>query len=107
MYVGGSRFESVGTLSGDRIGIVHANDYPAEPPRETIADRDRVFPGEGIAPLGGLARMLCDSGYGGYLSLELFIENFGGRTAPDTARYGLDCLRKAFSVDHIEGARST
>jgi hypothetical protein len=27
------------------------NDYPAEPPRETIADRDRVYPGDGIAPI--------------------------------------------------------
>jgi Sugar phosphate isomerases/epimerases len=105
MHVGGSRFELVGALSGDRIGIVHANDYPAEPPRETIADRDRVFPGEGVAPLKQLAADLYRIGYRGYLSLELFIEDFGGRSALDIARYGLEALKKDFSVYNIEGER--
>ena len=27
------------------------NDYPADPPRETIRDEHRVYPGDGIAPL--------------------------------------------------------
>lgn len=99
MYVGGSRVEGVGYWRGERIGIVHVNDYPAEPPRAAIADRDRVFPGEGIAPLKALARLLHDAGYDGYLSLELFIPDFGGRPALDVARQGLDSIKSSFTVE--------
>jgi sugar phosphate isomerase/epimerase len=86
----------VGYLRGDNIGIVHVNDYPAEPPRETITDASRVFPGDGVAPSAALARRLHAAGYTGYLSLELFIEAFPGRTALEVAQEGLAKMRAAY-----------
>ena len=98
MYTGGSDVNGVGYLNGERIGIVHVNDYPAEPVRAIIADRDRVFPGEGIAPTARFAKLLQDSGYRGFLSLELFIEDFGGRGALQVAAEGLEHIRSAYSL---------
>lgn len=98
MYTGGSSIDVLGYVNGERIGIVHANDYPAVPARETIADRDRVFPGEGVAPSAKLAQLLYDSGYRGYLSLELFIEHFGAKSALDVAKAGLASLTGTYRI---------
>src|SRR5690606_11543576 len=54
LYKGGSGFEGLRHLRGASIPVFHLNDYPADPPRETIGDADRVFPGDGVAPLGEL-----------------------------------------------------
>ena len=98
MYVGGSDVRGVGELRGEQIGIVHVNDYPADPPRERIADRDRVFPGEGIAPSRELAGLLHRAGYTGYLSLELFVEDYGAASPLDVARRGLAAVRSAYQA---------
>lgn len=98
MYTGGSLMDSLARVEGRQIGIVHANDYGELPPRETIADGDRLYPGDGIAPLGQLASRLHDIGYEGYLSLELFMDQYGDLSAADVAKLGLRKMKAAFSV---------
>jgi len=98
LYTGGSDLGDLARLRGEDIGIVHANDYPANPPRETIADADRLFPGDGIAPSTELAKALKACGYRGFLSLELFMDDYGGRSALETARCGLAKMRIAYAV---------
>ncbi|NBD24410.1 sugar phosphate isomerase/epimerase family protein [Paenibacillus glycinis] len=99
MYTGGSSIEDLRRVAGSGIGIFHVNDYPAVLPRETITDADRVFPGEGVAPSAALARQLYDSGYRGFLSLELFIADFGSMTAEDVAAKGIADLKTAYQVE--------
>jgi len=89
LYKGGSAHASIGLLNGSAIGIVHMNDYPADPPRETITDPDRVFPGDGVAPMDTFLRDLHATGYRGLLSLELFKPNYPDRTAAEVASEGL------------------
>lgn len=72
LYKGGSPLGGIRSLSGRLIGGFHINDYPADPPRERIGDRHRVYPGDGIAPLEKLFRDLRDIGYTGPISVELF-----------------------------------
>jgi sugar phosphate isomerase/epimerase len=98
MYTGGSDVNSLSYLDGRRIGVVHVNDYPANPLRETIADRDRVFPGDGVAPSAKFAELLAQNGYRGYLSLELFIDNYGGKSAVEVAAGGLEKIKKAYQT---------
>lgn len=99
MYTGGSDIGGLAYLSGAAIGIVHMNDYPASPGRETITDAQRVFPGEGIAPLSELARLLAQAGYTGYLSLELFLDDYGSQSALDVAKRGLAAIQTACRVE--------
>lgn len=98
MYTGGSKPESLHSVEGRNVGIVHANDYGELPSRETIADRDRLFPGDGIAPLEQLADTLHRNGYKGYLSLELFMDNYGDLGPAEVAKHGLNKLKAAFSL---------
>lgn len=98
MYTGGSKIEAISLLRGSTVGVVHVNDYPADPARATIADSDRVFPGEGIAPSQDLARLLHAIGYDGYLSLELFISDFGSETALEVAQRGLASIRNTYTI---------
>ncbi|UVI32673.1 sugar phosphate isomerase/epimerase family protein [Paenibacillus spongiae] len=88
MYTGGTEWTSLEQLTGNRIGIVHINDYPEIPSRADIADRDRLFPGDGIAPLERLRDLLEQANYSGYLSLELFIEDYQGQSALEVAIHG-------------------
>jgi sugar phosphate isomerase/epimerase len=98
MYTGGSQVEQLRSINGSAIGIVHVNDYPANPPVEVITDADRVFPGEGTAPSATFAKLLDEAGYRGFLSLELFQPDYGGKNAVETAAYGLEAMKKTYSV---------
>lgn len=97
LYKGGSDFAGLGILSGQGIGIFHVNDYPAIA-RKTIADADRVFPGDGIAPLKAIFQTLRAIGYQGYLSLELFNREYWKRDPHQVAKEGLDKMRKCSSA---------
>ena len=49
---GSSGFDGIKLLSGNAIKCYHLNDYPADPPRETIRDEHQGLPRiDGIAPL--------------------------------------------------------
>lgn len=96
MYTGGSCVDDLSYLTREHIGIVHVNDYPGNPPRERITDQDRVFPGDGIAPTKKLANYLDHAGYDGYVSLELFIGDFGSETPLMVARRGLEKIRASY-----------
>jgi len=101
LYKGGSGFTSLRVLHGRALGIFHTNDYPAQPPRETITDADRVYPGDGIAPLDTVLRNLHDIGFRGPLSLELFNRRYWQQDPLTVARTGLEKLRAA--VQHALG----
>jgi sugar phosphate isomerase/epimerase len=95
MYKGGSPPEGLRLLNGRAIPAIHMNDYPADPPRETIADADRVYPGDGVAPLGQILRDLEASGFEGHLSLELFNREYWKRDPESVAREGIEKMRGA------------
>ena len=101
IYKGGSDFTGLGLLTGSAIGIFHVNDYPADPPRETINDSHRVYPGDGVAPLKSIFTRLAASGYRGMLSLELFNPEYWKQDALKVARTGLEktreVVRKSFA----------
>ena len=93
LFKGGSGFEGLKLLQGKSIGIFHVNDYPKDKNRAAIKDADRVFPGDGIAPLADVFRTLRDIGYRGMLSLELFNPEYYKRDAQGVATEGLEKLR--------------
>jgi 2-keto-myo-inositol isomerase len=72
LHKGGSDPANVGLINPRLLAGFHINDYPADPPRESITDKHRVYPGDGIAPLSRLFRNLHSIGYPGPLSIELF-----------------------------------
>jgi 2-keto-myo-inositol isomerase len=102
IYKGGSDFNGLKFISANAIQVFHMNDYPAEPPRETITDRDRVYPGDGIAPLTQIIRDLLANDSRAVLSLELFNPNYWKHDPLEVAKTGLakmkDAVGKALDV---------
>jgi len=90
IYKGGSRFDGLGMIEATRMHVFHMNDYPSDPPRETISDADRVFPGDGVCPLPEIIANLIRSGFSGVFSLELFNPEYWQRDALEVAKEGLD-----------------
>lgn len=103
IYKGGSRYEGLALLSGQRMACFHINDYPAVPPRATIADKHRVYPGDGVAPLRQMIGILKDIGFRGALSLELFNPEYWSQDAETVARTGLAKIKQVVaSAVHAE-----
>ena len=94
MYKGNSGFNGLKLLNGAAMHVFHINDYPADPPRETINDGHRVYPGDGVAPLKGLLRDLHATGFRGTLSLELFNREYWKQDPLTVARTGLKKMRE-------------
>ncbi len=94
LYKGGSDFAGLPLLSVSAIGIFHVNDYP-KIDREKISDADRVYPGDGIAPLQEVFATLRRMGYTGYLSLELFNRDYWKQDPHAVAKTGLQKLHAA------------
>ncbi len=95
IYKGGSDFNGFRLIGGPAIHAFHMNDYPANPPRETIGDENRVYPGDGIAPLGDLLRTLRSTGCHCVLSLELFNREYWKQDPAEVAKSGLAKMRAA------------
>ena len=94
MYRGGSGFDGLHMMNGTACEIFHVNDYPATPEREKLTDGDRVFPGDGIAPLKQIIESLLSAGGTKVLSLELFNTEYWKRDALEVAKEGLDKMKK-------------
>jgi sugar phosphate isomerase/epimerase len=99
VYRGGSDLAGLRMFNGSALHVFHINDYPADPPREKATDGDRVFPGDGVAPMTQILRDLRSIGFHGFLSLELFNKKYFQQDPLTVARTGLEkmkaCVGKA------------
>jgi sugar phosphate isomerase/epimerase len=93
LYKGGSDVTGLSLLNGAAMHVFHVNDYPANPPRAAINDSDRVYPGDGIAPLVDIFRTLQRTGFDGFLSMELFNPVYWRQDPMVVARTALDKLK--------------
>lgn len=93
LHKGGSSFNSLKLLNGKGMQMFHINDYPKEPPREKIVDADRVFPGDGVAPLTQVYKELNSKNVPIVLSLELFNKEYWKMEASLAAKTGLDKMK--------------
>ena len=92
LHKGGSDYGGLHLLGRDAMPVLHMNDFP-DSPREKLADSDRVYPGDGVAPLKSLLRTLADRGIRTTLSLELFNRDYWKDDASRVARTGLEKMR--------------
>jgi sugar phosphate isomerase/epimerase len=97
-YKGGSDFDGLKQLGPQSLQVFHMNDYPADPPRESIGDEHRVYPGDGIAPLADVLRNFLAVGAAPVLSLELFNRDYWAQDALTVARTGLEKMKAAVAT---------
>jgi 2-keto-myo-inositol isomerase len=97
LYKGGSDFAGLHLLGPSAIGIFHVNDYP-KIEREKIVDADRVYPGDGVAPLKEVFATLRAMNYTGFVSLELFNRNYWKQDPNTVAKTGLEKMKAMAGV---------
>lgn len=68
---GPNRSEDLEQLRSGELVIAHVNDAP-DGEVASMADADRVLPGQGAQPVGRLTRDILATGYDGPMSVELF-----------------------------------
>jgi 2-keto-myo-inositol isomerase len=93
LHKGGSPLDGLKLVSGTVQHVFHLNDYPADPPRETITDAHRVYPGDGVGPLDVILKTLRDTGFHGFLSLELFNRDYWKQDPLLVAKTGLQKMK--------------
>jgi sugar phosphate isomerase/epimerase len=101
LFRGGSGFEGLNLVNGKAIEIIHVNDYPSSKPVNEQTDSDRVYPGNGAAPLKQVLRDLKNIGGTKVLSLELFNETYWKQDALLVAKTGLKKMKSL--VNEITG----
>jgi 2-keto-myo-inositol isomerase len=93
LFRGGSGFDGLKLVSGKAIEIIHLNDYPASKPVSEQTDSDRVYPGDGAAPIRQVLRDLQAMGGTKVLSLELFNKTYWAQDALLVASTGLHKMK--------------
>jgi 2-keto-myo-inositol isomerase len=95
LYRSGTSFASLKQVNGASLHVMHINDYPQAADSATLNDGSRIYPGDGVAPLGQILRDLRDGGFRGYVSLELFNKEYWARSADENLKTGLEKIRTA------------
>ncbi|MEE2614113.1 MAG: sugar phosphate isomerase/epimerase family protein [Verrucomicrobiota bacterium] len=92
-YKGGSDFDALKMLGPQALQVFHWNDYPANPTRENIGDGDRVYPGDGVAPITNIVKGFLQVGATPVLSLELFNKKYWAMPPLEAARIGIKKMK--------------
>jgi 2-keto-myo-inositol isomerase len=74
-WSGPSKMEEMEDIRAGEIVHAHLNDTPAMS-WELLTLQTRVVPGDGVAPLTKMLRKLVQKGYGGPISVELFLSKY-------------------------------
>lgn len=97
LHRGNSGFDCMKLVDGKAVDIFHMNDYPGSIPREQLQDKDRVYPGDGVAPLKQVLTHLKNMSGPKFLSLELFNRDYWQQDPLTVAKTGLEKMRKVVS----------
>lgn len=94
MFRGGSGFNCLQLVNGKVIDIIHMNDYPGNKSAQEQTDSDRVYPGDGVAPIKQILQSLKAMGGTKVLSLELFNKAYWKEDALHVATTGLQKMKR-------------
>ena len=81
LYKGGSGNTMLPLVGKPAIEVFHVNDYTADFTQEKITDADRVYPGDGVAPLKETLKLIKRTDKPIVLSLEVFNKNYYAQDA--------------------------
>lgn len=89
IYKGGSSLDSLPFVGKTAMDIIHINDYPAGISPAKISEPDRIYPGDGIAPLRQILQAVKDPDKPIIISLEVFNQSYYAQDALLVAKTGL------------------
>ena len=75
------------------LKLIHVNDCD-DLPREKLNDSNRLYPGKGIIPLVEDFKMLKEKGYEGYLSIEIFRQEYYDADQETVVKNAIEALKE-------------
>jgi sugar phosphate isomerase/epimerase len=95
LFKGGSSLDSLALVGKPGIEIFHVNDYTAQFTPASITDADRVYTGDGIAPIRRILQTLRPADRPLIISLEVFNKSYYAQDALLVARTALSKMKAA------------
>jgi len=93
LYKGESSIDCLHLVGENSIEVFHVNDYVTSNKPTTITDGDRIYAGDGEAPIKEIIKRLKPSEKPVILSLELFNKELWGQDPLKVAKTGLEKLK--------------
>ena len=89
LYKGGTPLDTLHLMSPSAVDILHMNDYPANLSAANITDADRVYAGDGAAPIKRTLQILHRQDQPLIISTEVFNKNYYSQDALTVAKTAL------------------
>ncbi|MBO0937664.1 sugar phosphate isomerase/epimerase [Fibrella sp. HMF5335] len=86
LYKGESGTAALPLVGKPAIEVFHVNDYPATLLPAQITDADRVYPGDGVAPIKAILKQIQDPAKPIVISLEVFNKGYYAQPADVVAK---------------------
>jgi len=93
LYKGGTSLDTLHLMSPSAVDILHMNDYPANITPANITDADRVYAGDGVAPIKRILQILQKETQPLILSTEVFNKKYYSQDALTVAKTALDKMK--------------
>lgn len=94
LYRGQTPLDTLSLLNPAHVDILHMNDYPAALAAGSITDADRIYPGDGVAPIKRILKTLKRHDKPLVLSAELFNKAYYKQDALTVAKTCLEKMKK-------------
>lgn len=96
-YAGEDTLDTIRQTPASRIALLHVNDAK-DLPRDHLLDQDRVLPGEGVIPLADWLRAIGETGFDGFIALEVLGPRLADVSPEECARLGKEAMTRLFSA---------
>ncbi len=93
LYKGNTSLDTLALMDPSAVEMLHMNDYPAALSSDVITDADRIYPGDGSAPLKRILQILSRNGQPLVLSTELFNKEYYNQDALLVAKTSLSKMK--------------
>jgi 2-keto-myo-inositol isomerase len=93
IYKGNTPLDTLSFINPEINDILHMNDYPSLLSSAVITDADRIYPGDGVAPIKQILKTLKRQDQPLILSAELFNKNYYSEDALIVAKTALNKMK--------------
>lgn len=91
-YKSGVTLEDIEAIPIEKLLLVHINDCE-DLPRKVLTDKNRLYLGLGVIPLKEILKILSKKGYRGFLSVEIFRDEYWEKPIDDITRESFESLQ--------------
>ncbi len=93
LYKGGTPLDTLSLINPSAVDILHMNDYPSTLSATVITDADRIYPGDGVAPIKRILKILSKKDQPLVLSTEVFNKLYYQQDALTVAKTALSKMK--------------